>query len=153
MKKAILFMILTVAVFFLFPRMYFMYFLGIGFIVFPMVVFIDSWQIKRNRVEADATVIKTERVQEGVADGSTFNTFTPVLRYVIADEQFERRYRTGDAWQKYADGEVITIWCHKNNYKRVLIPNDKTRLIVSLVFIGVGILILTATIVWQCYES
>ena len=119
------------------------YLFGLIFVMLPLISFINSWQIKKNKIEVDAIVVRTDRIwkEEGYS-------FFPVLKYEISGEQFEKRYTTGSIKPTYSDGEIVTIFCHKKNYKRILLPNDKTAQFINILFLTLGLLAITiATIV------
>ena len=113
-------------------------FLGVIFVLLSLCSFIDGWLIKKNKIEVDATVIRTEETSS--SEGGV--SFCPVFCYDIEGRHYVERYIIGNMKPKYPNGTVVRIYCHRKNPNRILIPNDRTRLLLSLFFLVLGLIFL-----------
>jgi len=111
-----------------------MWIMGAGFLLFPLVGILERQWIYKNKIEADAVVVTT--LMASTEEGYTYR---PVFRYTVAGTVYETQYTTGDIKPKYPNGTVVRIYCHKDKPNRILVPKDKTRTIIMLIFSIIGL--------------
>jgi len=118
---------------------YIAYLGGITLIIISFMILWERRQFKKNGIEVYATVIRTE-----MKGGIRGTLYFSVLQYNIAGADFETRYNIGSSRPKYSDGETVRIYAHKEDSKKILMPDDKMRIIiaVSLLIGGVSMFII-----------
>ena len=118
--------------------------LGVIAVVISLLCLLNNWQVKRNGFEVDSIVIRTDKKP---GRRGSINYF-PIFQYEIDGEQFEKKYSFfGHSKQRYADGEIVRIYCHKKSPKRILVRNDIFRLWSTLTYLVIGILLIALAVI------
>ena len=110
---------------------------GVGLIGFSIWRYIDGMNLVRNRLEVEATVIKTRRRRD-FEDG---DTYYPVFEYSINGNVYEKEYVTTES--KYTVGSSTIVYCDENNPNNSVLPEQvlKNKIACFLLFpLGVFLL-------------
>ena len=91
---------------------------------------------KENRIEVDALVLNKRMQERQVEDGQRY---TYVFKYNVDGEQYETEYRDSSE-SNCSVGDIIKIYCNKDNPKEITMPNDVVwAAVMEIGFIVIGI--------------
>ena len=111
-------------------------------IIISIVGHLQQSKLIKNRIEVEATVIKTGVKYDY---GEYGNTYFPVFRYCVNDKWYE----TGHATMKfkYYEGAVERIYCYTSNPEKIILPEEigSNNFARAILLVG-GICILSLTI-------
>jgi hypothetical protein len=92
-------------------------------------------KILKNGVIIDATVVRTEkrRMHRGG------HTYVPILRYTFEENEYEVDSDVSHMFEKYNNGETITILIDRHKPTSFIKQDDKVQLYGSIFFILIGL--------------
>ena len=104
---------------------------GVVLIIIAIWDYFYRSNIIKNRIEVEAKVIRVEKVKNTGEGGRDFD---PFFQYTVDGIQYERKYSSSsDKHEKV--GFTTTVYCHMNNPKRSLLPDQLIKNNVSDIII------------------
>lgn len=116
---------------------------GLAFIYCSISVLVRIYKLKKNGIEVDATVIKTERIETG--RGRKWIHYSAIFRYTVDGKEYER-FDAGFVKPKFFDGETVAIYVDKNNPEKFHVKKDKIQFFGSIFFMVIGSVLIFAAI-------
>ena len=122
--------------------------LGTASVFYSFYRFKRSNYLKKHGIAVDATVVKTEVIDEsydygGDIFGGGINHYI-TFSYVIDGVAYRIRFNTDDAGKepKYFVDETVRIYCDKDNPEELITCRDKSSAYVNVFYIIFGVILI-----------
>ena len=117
-------------------------FLGVGIFMFIR----NNNLIKKCTEEVDGIVVDMKEDYSSDDDGTSY-IYYPIIEYKVGEEIIKGTMDKGSSNPSYKIGDKVTILYNPNNKNEFIVKGDKSSSIFSVVFIGLGILVIILGIV------
>ena len=117
---------------------------GAGLIIGAVWSYLYRRNIIKNKIEVEAKVVRLKKARD-VGEGG--RDYDPIFQYTVDGVQYERDYTT--ASDKHTTGFITTIYCHRRNPKKSLVPDQlKKMLVIDVIFLLCGIYLIYMAIIY-----